>query len=94
MPDDPGGTKRDRAARCSDRKIHGISLAKLVEPTHHCLLDDNSADQKLVESISIFLGEPECAPKDHGLMATDRVHRIETIIRELVAVDDCTLGVG
>ena len=56
-------------------------------------MNENGAQKKLVKCVRVVRGESQCAPKHNGLVTTDRMRRVEAVIRELADVDECVFGV-
>ncbi len=56
-------------------------------------MNENGTQKKLVKGVRVVSSESQCAPKHDGLVATDRMRRVEAVIREFADVDECVFGV-
>ncbi len=89
----PRGTEDGGAKRRRSREIYRVTLAELVATTEGNVVSENGVQKKLVKRVRVICGESQRAPKHDGLVATDRMRRVEAVIRKLADVDECVFGV-
>ncbi len=76
-----------------DRKIHCVTLAEFVTATEDKAMNEHGLQKNLTQRFRIVCGEFQGTPKHAGLVPSDRMRRVETVICELAVVGECVFGV-
>ena len=90
---DPRGAQDGSSHRSGNGEIHGVTLPELIASAKSGVMPLRGADQQITERRGISFGEAEGTTENEGFVASDRMGRIEQIIRQLTEIGEGALRV-